>query len=703
MRQPLVVYLCWHPESSGGAASLVEECYKRLCRDPDRPFSRGMQIPVFYRSVVAFGGDKPLPIKFAGQERTAIFIFVGDAVVASNSWNSYIEETLSSRSVSSKNHRIFVIALTPNAMNLPEGITRTNFIRLYDYRPAVKDKALLVHMAHELCRLLQGMPSFTESGSRLAERSVRLFLSHAKMDEQALLLARAIKRLLEESTTLARFFDQVDINPGADFATEIEASIKDSTVICIKSDSYSSRPWCQKEILTANKSRRPLISVDIVDSFEDRVFPYLGNIHSIRLKALNQGNERDLFIIIESALLETLRCYYAQDYLEFLKRHELIPEKAIILPHPPESIDIGVLEKDYPNAINIIYPDPPLMSDEVELIKNDNCSFSTPLTTDMVALDGLKVGVSVSEPEMSDLATLGMDGRHIRSFLNELTRYLLLFDAQLLYGGRLSGGGFTEFLFETAKYLKTRYKKPLRQVRNYFAWPYNLDLDESEIAINKSVAEFVIVDPPDDVYLQITDLKEKLPCDTVPNRVIRVRCLEEMRHRLINDSEARISVGGRCFGYTGRYPGILEEALLAVEMQKPLYILGGFGGASQQVSLALQGKEAPKLTMACQSSHELNSGYADMVSAYNGSLRDSGPRLIDYEAAMRRLSTFGIAGLSRLNGLTKDENLLLLETSCLEEAIVLLLKGLRHLSTKAGKVHGGPAAYPRKDEVFYVS
>jgi hypothetical protein len=33
--------------------------------------------------------------------------------------------------------------------------------------------------------------------------------------------------------------------------------------------------------------------------------------------------------------------------------------------------------------------------------------------------------------------------------------------------------------------------------------------------------------------------------------------------------------------YSGRMPGILEEAMIALALRQPIYVLGGFGGAAQ--------------------------------------------------------------------------------------------------------------------------
>lgn len=43
----------------------------------------------------------------------------------------------------------------------------------------------------------------------------------------------------------------------------------------------------------------------------------------------------------------------------------------------------------------------------------------------------------------------------------------------------------------------------------------------------------------------------------------------------------RICLGGKTSGYQGSQPGVQEEANLALECGKPLYLLGGFGGVSR--------------------------------------------------------------------------------------------------------------------------
>ena len=85
-----------------------------------------------------------------------------------------------------------------------------------------------------------------------------------------------------------------------------------------------------------------------------------------------------------------------------------------------------------------------------------------------------------------------------------------------------------------------------------------------------------------------------LPPNTPRNSYIWSRCLTEMREKSISSSTARICAGGRLTGYKGKMPGVLEEIILALNEQKPIYLLGAFGGVVREVSKLLLTPMCPK-------------------------------------------------------------------------------------------------------------
>jgi hypothetical protein len=120
----------------------------------------------------------------------------------------------------------------------------------------------------------------------------------------------------------------------------------------------------------------------------------------------------------------------------------------------------------------------------------------------------------------------------------------------------------------------------------------------------------------------------------------------------------------------------VEEALLTLQANKALYLLGGFGGASLALCQALQGQQPETLTQAYQCS---NKNYEILLQEFN--LRIAEQQLdiapIDYESLTKIFAKFGVNGLN--NGLSNEENLALFNTINTEEAIGLILMGLARI------------------------
>ena len=61
----------------------------------------------------------------------------------------------------------------------------------------------------------------------------------------------------------------------------------------------------------------------------------------------------------------------------------------------------------------------------------------------------------------------------------------------------------------------------------------------------------------------------------------------QMRRQMAALCHARVLVGGRSTGFSGPISGLCEEALATLAAQRPLFVLGGFGGASRDIAIAL--------------------------------------------------------------------------------------------------------------------
>jgi hypothetical protein len=143
-----------------------------------------------------------------------------------------------------------------------------------------------------------------------------------------------------------------------------------------------------------------------------------------------------------------------------------------------------------------------------------------------------------------------------------------------------------------------------------------------------------------------------------------------MRVELNNNVDARIIIGGRMTKYSGRIPGVVEEAMLALFSDKPTYLIGSFGGAASHVANALHGEHPKQLTKDWQIADQ---NYKDFFSYYNKEYPND---KIDYSAMVAELNSYGLKRYALNNGLTEEENERLFNSLHLPESIFLTLKGL---------------------------
>ena len=156
---------------------------------------------------------------------------------------------------------------------------------------------------------------------------------------------------------------------------------------------------------------------------------------------------------------------------------------------------------------------------------------------------------------------------------------------------------------------------------------------------------------------------------------IRARGLTFLRHALNDACHVRLCVGGGRSGSEGRYPGIIEEALLAVKHKKPLYLASVLGGAAEQVVEALEGKQMTEDFCRPTPLYRLYSN--PPVPEADESTRDD--RTIDRAAIWKEFAETGRQRLAATNGLTVEENDELLHTPVIERMIELVLIGLSRL------------------------
>ena len=121
-----------------------------------------------------------------------------------------------------------------------------------------------------------------------------------------------------------------------------------------------------------------MIAVDGIRKGEKRMFPYLGNVPSIAFKECEKNNYADIQSLVFEIMKYTLRTIYKKQDIKY--RTSITGKQAnTILTAPPELFTFLNLKNKEDKII--IYPDPPLGEEELNLLKgfNSDFEFFTPI------------------------------------------------------------------------------------------------------------------------------------------------------------------------------------------------------------------------------------------------------------------------------------------------------------------------------------
>lgn len=663
--QPLSVHFVWHLSNNDELFESIQHCANSINRDLDKPYSRTIKIPTFFNTATIDSVPNDI-IELS--EKTIIFVFISKNIVADNKWHPFID-----RMSAIDSFNVVPIAVDDFAFNIPLEINNKNFIRAFQFEKISYKDNLLLSISHELYRL--GLNENFDTLELGTESSVKLFLSHAKDNGAGVRIASELKKFID-NTSLNKFFDTTDIAPGYKFNDEIKGHIEGSTLIAIHSDTYSNRYWCQKEIQYTKDLLRPMVAVDSVELYEDRKFPLSSNIPSIRVDATL--DDIDLLKITVFALLETIRFFYSIKLLNCYKNNDWFFPESVILSRPPEISDLckfTTITTNNEEMLNtFIYPEPPVYKEELAPFEHLGIKSFTPLNANISNVAGLKIGISISEPEKSSLLEIGQSSLHLKYLSQDIGRHILAQKGVVVYGGDLRKDGFTDFLVSEAQALKSRTNSEDIFIQNYLSWPIYL-ADKQEVINWKSkhisMLEMIEIPFESEIEYLIPDTKAFLVPDTTENSFIWSKCLTKMRNQLITNCDIRICTGGKHTGYKGKMPGVLEEILISIDQNKPIFLLGGFGGVCQSICELLISDHMP-IQLIEKWQKDNNVGYADLLSKVKAESPDYYP---DYDGLIATIT------LNKLkNGLTEDENKVLFKTPFIDEALHLIFLGISRLN-----------------------
>lgn len=283
-------------------------------------------------------------------------------------------------------------------------------------------------------------------------------------------------------------------------------------------------------------------------------------------------------------------------------------------------------------------------------------------------LNKKKIAISVSVND--DLEKMGFSEQHLNDISIEIARYIIANDGTAMYGGDLRENGFTYYFSE----LSNQYKKPNDKsfkFINYFVFPNTKALNrEVRIDFLSKQIEIKVVEPPKGIV--IDEKKQYRPFEHSEDRFVFCECFKSMRIQMAKDCNARILVGGKLTGYLGYIPGVIEEALFTIQEKKPLFLIGGFGGATQKLVRLIKGEHVNELTDDFQYKTAFQKDFKESIK---GKYEYS-----EYENINKAFSNYDIKTLSEFNKLSIEENEILFESKNIHEIVYLIIKGLRSIN-----------------------
>lgn len=186
----------------------------------------------------------------------------------------------------------------------------------------------------------------------------------------------------------------------------------------------------------------------------------------------------------------------------------------------------------------------------------------------------------------------------LRDMVVEISRYILNAGGKILYGGSGTHDGYVNLFSQISeKYGRIKVEsegiivpEDETYIYNYYAWPYMNALSDDDKAYLKHCHLCALQIYPDG----FTEEQKKLIPSTQDEESKQqiINSLSHMRDVRSDKAKAFVIVGGKTKGSLTPNPGILEEYIKARETQKPIYLLGGFGGEAALISRTVIGQEA---------------------------------------------------------------------------------------------------------------
>lgn len=386
----LIVYIAWHPAFHSGK-DIAKYLFDHYRREHFGNIAGGAGLSVVYRYAANPATGAPLAIDLEEGETSAVVVLFDEAFSKSAEYTAWLKAVELSSETAGMRSMIFPVAMDSSFTKSEVVQQAVRWGRWEDTQDNRKKlHRLTTDLTYQFSRMLRTYLErlrrpLTDDEALLGYlQKVQIFLSHSKHDGDGERIAHAVRNALHDSQGFSSFFDVKDIPTGTRFDHVLLTQVRASAVVAIHTDSFSSREWCRREIIEAKCYNVPLVVANCIQDADERGFPYMGNVPLVRMDPILLDRIDN---VVGRLLDEVLKDFLWRCRVEMVRGDGV--DCVVFLPRPPELISLAGLDGEAQSEVTLIYPDPPIGSEEQRLFDVIAPSVKLRSITEWIAQSGV--------------------------------------------------------------------------------------------------------------------------------------------------------------------------------------------------------------------------------------------------------------------------------------------------------------------------
>lgn len=377
--------MVWHPGDAAAGGRIAETLLEHF-RGTAYSGLIGGAIDVYVRSASKSGSpaDAPVPIPALDPPPygllvpafTAVVVVAGSELAAAaedpGSWRGYVDAISAAHRARPGSVALFPVNVARLALD------KTYLEAVVGAQQQVAAGAFgEARFDETLCRDLgQGIAQLVDP----AHQRLSAFISHTKrltVNEKG-----DVSRLVDlvraviGGTRLNEFFDAADLQPGEDWAPKLIEEAARGALLALRTDLYSSRAWCQREVVTAKLHGMPVVVLDALTEGEERGSFLMDHVPRVAGHRDPDGWQEDavhraLNQLVDECLKRALWQAQRRIGMDSLRVDidwwaDHAPEPATFAEWLEHRVDRDAKRHE---PIIVLHPDPPLGDDELDVLK----------------------------------------------------------------------------------------------------------------------------------------------------------------------------------------------------------------------------------------------------------------------------------------------------------------------------------------------